>query len=75
MPNGVPIPPHVRAAILALHSTGMNFTDISLKLYVHPETARKIVKRVKERAGTEELRDLLKLEYLEDGPSGRDGGS
>jgi transposase-like protein len=56
------IPLQVRYAIIALRQVGgMSYPDISLALQVHPETARQIVVRAKERAASDSVLEMLEM--------------
>jgi len=60
MPRGPETPIPIRAGILALHLfTDMNWVDISTKFLVHPDTAKKICQRAKERAADESVNALF----------------
>lgn len=53
MPRQIPL--HLKAAIVTLHLfTDKSWNDISAVLRVHPESARQIFQRAKERAGGSE---------------------
>jgi hypothetical protein len=60
MPRGPETPIPIRAGILALHLfTDMNWVDISTKFLVHPDTAKKICQRAKERATDDSVNALF----------------